>query len=322
MRSQILPRYGQLQSHTSIITAPFDTGSSGRIYDTETVLRKYLGYIQHAENKSLKTVDNQRYILGPFLKRLNKPNVADIRLEDVDAFWVERGMEVKPSSLNAEKQVVRSFFAYCQAHLLIEMQFDFRIIRRQKQRPPRVIPLTEEQVSQVVSGAQNHQLQIIITVMFETGLRIGELINLCWEDICGTQVRVRGKGSKDRLVFLPTDLAKVLRNFGKSKGVFAGHVFRPEQAHRNHPSDRYLSAYAIRDRVEREFKKYGIEMHPHQLRHSFAVRWVQKGGDLRTLQLILGHDSLETTQRYLGFGNNYLNEVFNNVLPTSIMASA
>lgn len=288
--------------------------------NSSATLRKYLGYLKYAENKSEKTIDNRRYILEPFIKRIDKQNVQDIRLTDVDEFLMQRGQEIKPSSLNAEKQAIRSFFSYCQAHLLLEMSFDFRVIRRQKERPPRVVPLTEERVAEVVSDCRNYQLQLIITTLFETGMRIGELLNLCWEDINGTQIQVRGKGSKDRVVFLPYDLAVALNQYSRKQGIYRGHVFRPEQVHVNHPSDRYVSAYAVRDRIEREFKRHGVKMHPHQLRHSFAVRWIQKGGDIRTLQVILGHDSLETTQRYLGFSNNYMNEVYQRTIPGSIIS--
>ena len=296
--------------------------TSSRVTPALAILEKYLGYLQHAENKSPKTVENRRHILGPFLKRLGKESVQDISIHDVDRYWMERGQEVKPSSLNSEKQAVRSLFAYCQAHLLMETQFDFRIIRRQKERPPRVIPLPPELVADVVASTQNEQLKLIITVLFETGMRIGELLNLTVQDIHGTQIQVRGKGSKDRVVFMPQGLARALRNFCIAHDIYSGHVFRPVQKHANHPTDRYVSAYAVRDRIQREFARFGVKMHPHQLRHSYAVNWVQKGGDIRTLQLILGHDSLETTQRYLGFGNKYIDEVVQRIMPQSIMQSS
>jgi site-specific recombinase XerD len=61
-------------------------------------------------------------------------------------------------------------------------------------------------------------------------------------------------------------------------------------------------------------------MHPHQLRHGFAVDFLVGGGDLRSLQLLLGHDSLETTQRYLGFNDDYLAFICQKVMPKSILA--
>lgn len=283
------------------------------------LLSKYLGYLKYAESKSPKTIDNRKHILEPFLRRLDKTYIDEITITDIDDYLTLRGQEIKPSSLNAEKQALRSFFSYVQSHLLIEMQFDFRIIRRQKEIPPRIVPLTSLQVGTVVSSVKSLQLRLIITILFETGLRIGELLSLKWEDINGTQMQIRGKGSKDRMAFLPVELAKALRDYGVEQGIYTGYVFRPEQKHISHPTDHYVSAYAVRDRIEGAFKKNGIKMHPHQLRHSFAVRWVQKGGDIRTLQVILGHDSLETTQRYLGFSNNYMNKVYQRTMPGSII---
>lgn len=288
--------------------------------DVFVLLDKYLRYIYYVENLSPKTVDNRKYILSPFLKRLRKKDVRNISLLEIDDYCIQRRSEIKASSVNTERQALRSYFAYCQTYLMIEIQFDFRQVKRAREKPPKIVPIPDEDIARVVATAKQPQDRLIIATMYETGMRIGEIINLSVEDIKGTQIRVRGKGNKDRTVFMPVQLAWTIQKYLASKEITSGNVFRPLQIHKNTPADRYVSCYGVRDRIEREFNRLGIKMHPHQLRHSFAVHWVQSGGDIRTLQLLLGHDSLETTQRYLGFGDDYMAKAYQITMPKSIIS--
>lgn len=289
--------------------------------DVFVLLDKYLHYIQYVEDLSPTTVDNRRYILRPFFLKIGKIDVTSISLQEIDDYCINRRQKIKASSVGLERQTFRSFFGYCQANLLLEIQFDFRQLKRKKEKPPRINPINPEDIAAVVNGCKESQDKLIIAVMYETGMRIGEILDFSVEAISGTQIRVRGKGSKDRTVFMPIQLAWTLQKYIAKKGIVSGKIFRPLQAHKNTPSDRYVSAYSVRDRIEREFKRCGIKMHPHQLRHSFAVNWVQSGGDIRTLQLLLGHDSLETTQRYLGFGDDYIAKAYQNTVPNSIIST-
>lgn len=282
--------------------------------DVFKLASEYLYYAQFVLNLAVKTIDNRKYILIPFLKRLDIPDVQSITLEQIDAYTARRRLESKDSSVNAERQVMRGFFEYCQTYKLIELQFDYRMIKRSKERPARIQPLTKDQITRVVQSTKNEQDRLIITVMYETGIRIGELINLHTSDIHGTQIQIRGKGSKDRIVIMPQGLATALHDY-----VTDGYVFKPLQQHKNHTNEKYVSAYGVRDRIQREFKRHGIKMHPHLLRHSYAFNWVDSGGDIRTLQLLLGHDNMETTQRYLGLSDSYIQKQFQSVCPKSML---
>lgn len=288
--------------------------------DVFVLLKKYLTYIEYVENLSPKTVNNRKHILRPFLAAIKKEDVRSISLPEIDEYCIKRRSEIKSSSVNTERQAMRSYFAYCQTYLLLELQFDFRQIRRTKEKPPKITPISPEDIARVIAVSQEPQDKLIIATLYETGMRIGELLDFSVENISATQIRVRGKGGKDRTVFMSLALAWQLQKYLASREIVSGNVFRPLQARRNSPSDRYVSAYGVRDRIQREFKRCGIKMHPHQLRHSFAVNWVQSGGDIRTLQLLLGHDSLETTQRYLGFGDDYMAKAYQNTMPDSIIS--
>ena len=277
-------------------------------------------HIEFIDGLAKTTIENRKYILVPFFERLKKTDVQEITLEDIDNYCLERSGEVKTSTIDIEKQALRGFFCYCQVRKMIELQFDYRLIKRTKQRPPRLEPITCAQISEVVHQTENLQLKLIITLMANTGLRIGEVITLEVEHIHGNQMNIQGKGAKNRLVPMPEDLSKELKSFCDMENITTGCVFRPQQVHCNHPSDKYTSAYAVRDRIKAAFKKQGIDMHPHDLRHAFAFMWLENGGDLRTLQLILGHDNLEVTQRYLGISDKYLCKVARSIIPKSVFS--
>lgn len=279
---------------------------------------RYLEYIAKIENLSPKTVLNRRHILVPFFRFLNV-DVSEMTLQDVDRYFMHRATEVKQSSIGAERQALRSFFRYCQEYLEMDMQFRWEVVRRKKMKPGKVQTFNREQVGEVIGLCDELQDKLIIALLFETGIRIGELLSLLVTDIDGAQIRVRGKGEEDRVVFMPERLAEALDCYLRGKGHLSGHVFRPLQKHVNHSNDRYVSAYAVRDRIQRAFLRCGHKMHPHQLRHSFAVNWVEKGGDIRTLQLILGHASIETTQWYLRLSDRQTESIYRRVVTESVL---
>jgi len=284
-----------------------------------SLLADYYQHLELIENLSPKTIDNRRYSLDPLFVALQVESVQEVSLLSIDSYCAKRRATVKASSINSERQAYRSFFSYCQVYRLIELQFDYRSIKRSKEHPPRIEPLTKKQIATVVSKCENAQDRLMIALLFESGMRIGELLTLRLEHIHGAQIQVRGKGAKDRIVCIPEDLSRAIYDYCTYRGYTQGHVFRPLQAHSNHASDRYTSDYGVRDRIKREFAKHGIKMHPHLLRHSFAFNWLDNGGDLRSLQLLMGHSSIEITQRYLGLSDDYLCKVYKNVSPKSIL---
>lgn len=281
-----------------------------------SLLSSYLRYIEKVEPVSLSTVNNRKWILKAFFRRLNIDDVRDISREDIDECLIR---PAKPSTINADKQALRSFFQYCQDYKEIPLLFHWSIIRRKKEVPPDVTIFTREDIARVLTYAKAQQDKLMIVVLFETGMRISELLNMEVKDIRGNQVAIRGKGEKDRLVYMPSELKSAITEHLYRRGISEGCVFRPLQKHKSHPSTKYISAYAVRDRIKAIFKAAGYEMHPHELRHSFAVMWLQSGGDIRTLQLILGHSSIETTMAYLRFTDNHTEAAYKKIFSRSVL---
>jgi integrase/recombinase XerD len=166
--------------------------------------------------------------------------------------------------------------------------------------------LPKDQVDKLLEVAytSNYRDYLIIRVLWRTGVRVSELLNIAPRDIewANNVVNVvKGKGGKQRRVLLDNETLKML-----SEHISAQNI--PE----------YQPIFGIKTvQVERIVKKYGkiigVNIHPHTFRHSFAIHLVRNGMDLRRLQLLLGHSSLSVTQVYLQFKDQDIREIYEKI---------
>jgi site-specific recombinase XerD len=166
---------------------------------------------------------------------------------------------------------------------------------RQPKRLP-VVPSPEE-VALFLGAVKSPKHRAILTVCYAAGLRVSEAVSLKPAAIDSQRMVVRveaGKGGKDRYVMLSPTLLELLRSYWKAarpqEWLFPGN--RPGQ-----PISRCAVELACKQALERS--GIGKPLTPHSLRHAFAVHLLESGADLRTIQLLLGHRSLNTTSRYL-----------------------
>jgi integrase/recombinase XerD len=145
---------------------------------------------------------------------------------------------------------------------------------------------------------------LIIRVMYRTGVRVSELVNIRPQDIeRDNQVIniVKAKGDKQRRIYLDTETLYMLANYIHDRKI---------------PDD--CPVFGLRRvQIFNIVKKYGriigVSVHPHSLRHSYAINWVRQNQDIRRLQLVLGHSNLNTTQTYLQFRDDDIREVYNKL---------
>ncbi|MEZ8236416.1 integrase [Vibrio splendidus] len=169
-------------------------------------------------------------------------------------------------------------------------------------KPPQVkrLPdiLTPQQVSSLISNTRQARYQVFFLTLYSMGLRLGEGLNLTVHDIDSQTMRVHireGKGGKDRMVPLPLRTLKALRVHWLTH-KHPCYLFPGLGQCRNTPMDRG----GIQKTMKLVLKECGIQKHasPHSLRHCFATHLLEQGLDLRSLQTLLGHASLNTTARY------------------------
>lgn len=166
--------------------------------------------------------------------------------------------------------------------------------------------LEREQVNAMFEAAMiaNHRDFLLMQVLWRTGVRVSELINIKPGDIEWTNQVVnitKGKGGKQRRVLLDEKTLQMLsdyvsaQNIGEEQPVFD------------------LKRRQIGNIVKKYGNMIGVDVHPHTLRHSFAIHLVRSGMDLRRVQLLLGHSSLNTMAVYLQFNDQDLQDVYANV---------
>ena len=161
----------------------------------------------------------------------------------------------------------------------------------------------------------------IVELLYGTGIRVGELAALDVRDIDlhRGEVRVLGKGNKERIVPIPVKAREALARWldeRRRPGVLAEPLFTVLRRNRE-PEPRRLSARDVRRGLERRGRAGGLDdrVHPHRLRHSYATHLLDMGADLREIQELLGHASLSTTQKYTAVSVEHLRQVYDSAHP-------
>ncbi|MHC4159409.1 MAG: tyrosine recombinase XerC [Planctomycetota bacterium] len=160
----------------------------------------------------------------------------------------------------------------------------------------------------------------ILETLYSTGIRVSELVALNLDDIdfLGEIIHVRGKGKKERISPIGTSALQVIQHYQELRNKRA-------QSNSNFDSKvlfvnkhgRRLSTRSVRRKMDKYLKMAGLdpEISPHTLRHSFATHMLNNGADLRSVQELLGHQSLSTTQVYTHLTTSKLKEVYDNAHP-------
>ncbi len=150
---------------------------------------------------------------------------------------------------------------------------------------------THEEIDRILADAKPIR-RAAIMMLAETGMRVGELVSLRWEDVDlnGKRARVRGKGGKFRYVYFTERTAELLRELPRDGRIFP-----------------------VTDRTVRRWVSELLKTHPHAVRHAFAVWFLSKGGNPRVLQRILGHSSLRTTEIYLDLAQSLVEREYRKV---------
>lgn len=250
------------------------------------------------------------------------PDLADLRPVDFRSFLAHRRRNGLTSvSVARTLSVLRSFFKYLRRNEILHNDA-INAIRSPKlpKRLPRPLDERAAKKSLVHVAALAHKPWVgdrdiaVLTLLYGCGLRISEALNLNREDLPdGDMLRVRGKGNKERLVpLLPVVRTAIETYINRCPQTLVpdGPLFIGVQGRR-------LNARMIQLAMQKLRALLGLppSASPHALRHSFATHLLTAGGDLRTIQELLGHESLTTTQHYTDVDTAYLMDVYNNAHP-------
>ena len=280
------------------------------------------------ENKSQRTIETLTTAVRDFNKFLGEPvDVKQVTPEDLRRyirFLQERpkwqghptirinNERISPHTVACYVRSIRSFWAWLKREGFIKKN-PFQRVKVPKAPRKIVNTFSTEQVNSIlkvipVKRHSGYRDYAVIIALYGTGLRSSELTGLKLADINFDhgQIRVNGKGGKQRSVYMSATVFKVLFKYL--------HNWRPKMEsdyffvrESGQPLTRYYLAHQMQS-YGKKAKISGIRCSPHTLRHSFAVEYLRRGGDVFTLQRILGHSTLEMTRHYAEVADSDIEE--------------
>lgn len=258
------------------------------------------GYMETLVRRRYGTSTQKQYIshFRAFLAHFDKKDPAHINEEEIKDYLLHlvRIKKVSPSTQNGAINAIKFYYE----KVLGQQKREYWIDRpRKEKRLPTVA--SEAEVLRLIAATENAKHKAIISMLYSTGIRRAELLNLRIKDVNmdRAQVFVRGgKGKKDRYTTLSLKLAKVL--------VAYVHEHAPNYWFFEGPNRSQYSGSSVGAIIKRSCLNAGIKTHitPHVLRHSFATHLMERGVDLRSIQKLLGHSSLKTTETCLPAGRS------------------
>lgn len=303
-----------------------DVKCDNKHMDYESALGQFLEYLELEQNRSQKTIANYSH----YLARLSD-FAGDIKLKDIDVdmirkwrLWLNRlgtntSDELSKITQNYHLIALRSFLRFCARRGWECMAADK--IELAHTTRPQVTFLTPEELERLSGQPDTSKLngardRAIIELLFSSGLRVSELVGLDRDHINlnRREFMVRGKGQKDRPIFISKEAADwidIYLNLRKdnSKPLF----IRYSGTKKSDTSGNYsrLTARSVQRMIARYARLAGITKHvsPHTLRHSFATDLLMNGADLRSVQAMLGHSNIATTQIYTHVTDPHLKAV-------------
>ncbi|HMA81567.1 MAG TPA: tyrosine recombinase XerC [Candidatus Binatia bacterium] len=299
----------------------------------DALVQQYAEYLRGERNVSPHTLRNYLSDLAQFddflrqrelcLKAEGEIDPRKIDMHVVRAYLAALAKDRKKSSIGRKIAALKGFFRYLISMRKLD-EDPLLMIHSPKQEKPLPAFLSVDDVFQLLGGIKidtglDIRDRAVLEVFYSTGIRVSELVGLNWADVDFQLeiIRVVGKGSKERIVPIGEIALRALRDYGQeqrekwqlsAKGETA--VFLNNRGHR-------ITTRSVARIVEKHLKQAGIhvKMGPHGLRHSFATHLLNSGADLRSIQELLGHASLSTTQRYTHLNLDALTAVYDKAHP-------
>ncbi len=245
---------------------------------------------------SNNTVRNYVSCFEVFINHYPQEDPIDLNEMDVRKYLQKLVQEGKSNSyINLSINSIKFFYEV--VHGMPNRFYSIERPRKEKQLPE---VLSQEEVLAIIENTNNIKHKCIVGLLYSSGLRRGELLNLAVTDIDSKRMAViirNGKGKKDRHSILSPSLLKDLKIYYKE--------YRPSNYLFESPKGTKYSGTSVLNIVDSASKNAGIsrKVTPHMLRHSFATHLLENGTDIRHIQILLGHSSTKTTEIYTHVAN-------------------
>jgi tyrosine recombinase XerC len=283
-------------------------------------IEKFIRYLEIEKNYSPHTMLNYRLDLEDFSRFAGETPTEKIDYLSLRKYLAAlKQRNLSPRSIGRRISALRSFFKFLtrEGYLKYNPALAVSSPKLDKRLPS---CMTEEEVVNLIEASfiteekdeRGLRDRAILETFYSTGMRISELVSLNLQDFdfIGGVVKVMGKGKKERLAPIGEFAIASLREYLKARRKESTAVFLNKNGKR-------ITTGGVRDIVDKYIKRAGIKpgVSPHTLRHSFATHLLNRGADLRTVQELLGHTNLSTTQIYTHLTTEKLKSVYDKAHP-------
>ncbi|MBI2448423.1 tyrosine-type recombinase/integrase [Candidatus Microgenomates bacterium] len=306
------------------------------------LIRQFLEHLEVERGKSLKTIENYQHYLNRFLifaeglgvkepTQIDQDVIRQYRLY-LNRLTNQKGEMLRKVTQNYHSIALRAFLKYLAKRDIKSLSAEKVELAKQEDRE--VSFLDAQELERLMASPAMYEKNVtkrmrdeaILHTLFSTGLRVSELCSLNREqvDLERGEFSVRGKGSKIRVVFLSNEAKEFLRKYlerrkDNHKAVFVPVLHKVRGAGNSPTSDvgekigreMRLTSRSVERLIAHYAKLAGIikKVSPHTLRHCFATDLLMNGADIRSVQSMLGHSSITTTQIYTHVTNQQLRDV-------------
>lgn len=295
--------------------------------DITSALQRFLEYQEIEKGRSLKTVRNYNQYISKYIEFSGIKNTSDINAENIRQFRLhlnrQPGMKIKGQSSGTMKKrtqnyyliAIRMFLKYLMKQGLSVYSPDHIELAKTAER--HIDHLEVSELLRMLEVSKKHpRNHAIMHMLFSTGLRVSELCSLNRDiDLSKDEMTIRGKGDKIRIVFLSQETRNVTREYINNRTDMDEALFIQEGPRIVKLEEQNVSLRLTSRSVERLVKQIAIEagiskkVTPHTIRHSFATDLLRNGADIRSVQIMLGHSNIATTQIYTHITDKQLREV-------------
>jgi len=276
-------------------------------------------FIQYNRDIELSesTVKTRETHMKQFVAVCKEACITDVTIVNnlcIDRYFTQYRATHTVSTTNTSKRIMRAFLIWARDYKEINLRATPELIRITKDRNKLPQSIDKDIIRHVMNACDDQQDRLIIAVFIETGIRISELCALRIEDIRGDEISIQGKGLVDRTVQVTDRLAAALRLYTHDR---TGYVFINKHQYAGDP----MRKDTVWRHVKKQFKTIaGIDMHPHQLRHTFAISLLESGCDLVTIKELMGHEDINTTMQYLRVTNKFVKKEYKKHFGQSYLA--
>lgn len=295
----------------------------------DTMLNEFLNYIVKQKNYSLNTSKNYNLDIAEFKSYLEK---METNYLEVDYNFIKGYLnylynkKLSRNSISRRLSSLRSFYKFLfNLNLINSNPFKYVSMPKKEKKLPKYLGVEELEIlfnTPNTSSSLGQRDKLILEVLYATGIRVSELVNIKLEDIDfeRKEIRILGKGNKERISEFGDfclDAIELFINDGRGK-LLDKHHKTCEYLIINERGNK-ITTRGIEKIIDNIIKQASLKkkVTPHMIRHSFATHLLNEGCDILTVKELLGHESLETTQIYTHVSNERLREVYLKCHPRS-----